>query len=186
MTLLTIHPEDRPDEALALRDPDEIADRLWEAGVLFERWTAEHDFTPDASQEEVISAYQRSVNRLIDRYEFRTADVISLRPDHPEKDALRTRFLSEHTHAEFEVRFFVEGCGLFYLHIGDRVYMILCEQGDLLSVPAGVKHWFDMGENPSFKCIRLFTNPEGWVAQYTGNPIAESFPSFEQHLARHS
>ena len=186
MTLLTIHPEDRPDECLALRDPDEIADRLWEVGVLFERWTAEHGFTPEASQEEVISAYQTSVNRLVDRYEFRTADVISLRPDHPEKDALRTRFLSEHTHAEFEVRFFVEGRGLFYLHIGDQVHMILCEQGDLLSVPAGVKHWFDMGELPSFKCIRLFTNPEGWVAQYTGNPIAERFPSLEQHLARHS
>ena len=186
MTLLTIHPEDRPDECLALRDPDEIADRLWEVGVLFERWTAEHGFTPEASQEEVISAYQTSVNRLVDRYEFRTADVISLRPDHPEKDALRTRFLSEHTHAEFEVRFFVEGRGLFYLHIGDQVHMILCEQGDLLSVPAGVKHWFDMGKLPSFKCIRLFTNPEGWVAQYTGNPIAERFPSFEQHLARHS
>jgi 1,2-dihydroxy-3-keto-5-methylthiopentene dioxygenase len=185
MTLLTIHPEDRPDETEALRDPDHIADRLWDVGVLFERWTTEQDFTAEASQEEVISAYQISVNRLIDRYEFHTADVISLCPDHPQKSELRSKFLSEHTHAEFEVRFFVEGRGLFYLHIGDRVYLMLCEQGDLLSVPAGMKHWFDMGEHPCFKCIRLFTSPEGWIAQYTGNPIAERFPTFEQHLARY-
>jgi 1,2-dihydroxy-3-keto-5-methylthiopentene dioxygenase len=186
MSLLTIHPENRPDEAVAIRDPETIADALWDVGVLFERWTAAQAFTPDASQEEVISAYQSSMNRLIDRYEFRTTDVISLRPDHPDKVKLREKFLSEHTHAEFEVRFFVEGKGLFYLHPDDRVFLVLCEQGDLLSVPAGVKHWFDMGEHPDFRCIRLFSDPEGWIAHYTGNPIAERFPTFEQHLARHS
>ena len=186
MSLLTIHPENRPDEAVAIRDPETIADALWKAGVLFERWTVEHAFRPDASQEEIIAAYQNSVNRLIDRYEFRTADVISLRPDHPDKLALREKFLSEHTHAEFEVRFFVEGRGLFYLHVGDQVLVMLCEQGDLLSIPAGVKHWFDMGEQPDFKCIRLFSNPDGWVAHYTGDPIAKSFPAFEQYLTQYA
>jgi 1,2-dihydroxy-3-keto-5-methylthiopentene dioxygenase len=186
MSLLTIHPENRPDEALAFRDPEAIADALWDIGVLFERWTAEQTFAPDASQEAVIAAYQGSVNRLINRYEFRTADVISLRPDHPDKVALREKFLSEHTHAEFEVRFFVEGQALFYLHPDDRVFLVLCQQGDLLSVPAGVKHWFDMGEQPNFKCIRLFSDPAGWIANYTGDPIAERFPTIDQHLARHS
>ena len=64
-------------------------------------------------------------------------------------------------------------------------YMFLTKD-DLLSVPAGIKHWFDMGEQPDFKCIRLFTNTEGWVADYTGSPIADSFPRFEQFLASHA
>jgi len=186
MTLLTIHPEDQPDEMEILNDPTQIAHKLDEVGVLFERWTAEQNFSPEASQDDIIHAYQTSVDRLIDRYEFRTADVVSLRPDHPQKAELRAKFLNEHTHGEFEVRFFVEGRGLFYLHIDRRVWIVLCEQGDLLSVPAGVKHWFDMGENPDFKCIRLFSNPEGWVAQYTGDPIARSFPTFEKFLAQHA
>jgi 1,2-dihydroxy-3-keto-5-methylthiopentene dioxygenase len=186
MTLLTIHPDDRPDEMTVLDDPTKIARKLDEVGVLFERWTAEQAFTPEASQEDIISAYQTSVNRLIDRYEFQTADVVSVRPDHPQKSELRAKFLNEHTHAEFEVRFFVEGRGLFYLHIDKKVWLVLCEKGDLLSVPAGVKHWFDMGENPDFKCIRLFSNPEGWVAHFTGDPIAERFPTFEQFLASHA
>jgi 1,2-dihydroxy-3-keto-5-methylthiopentene dioxygenase len=186
MTILSVTPDNQPDQATRFTDPEQIARQLEAAGVLFERWTAEQPVSPDAEQAEVLAAYQGSVNRLIDRYEFQTADVVSLRPDHPQKSELRAKFLSEHTHSEFEVRFFVEGRGLFYLHIGDRVYQVLCEQGDLLSVPAGIKHWFDMGEQPDFKCIRLFTNPEGWVADYTGSPIADSFPRFEQFLASHA
>src|SRR3546814_6097561 len=86
---------------------------------------------------------------------------------------MRAKFLSEHTHADDEVRFFVEGSGQFYLHMNDRVYVMLCEAGDLISVPAGTRHWFDTGPNPMFTAIRLFVSPDGWVADFTGDPIAD-------------
>lgn len=183
MSLLTIHPENRPEQAKPIRDPDLIAEKLWEIGVLFERWTADHEFSPDADQDTVIAAYRRDVNRLIDRYELHSVDVISLHPDHPQKEELRAKFLSEHTHDDFEVRFFVEGKGLFYLHPDDNVYIVQCEQGDLISIPAHTRHWFDMGDDPDFKCIRLFAKPEGWVASFTGTHIAEKFPKFDQYRA---
>lgn len=183
MSRLTIYPEKGPDGGVSTDDPAEIAMQLAGINVLFERWSTDRVFTSEASQEEVIDAYRSSVDRLFDRYEFRSVDVVSLRPDHPDKKAMRAKFLSEHTHSEFEVRFFVDGRGLFYLHHDSRVFLVLCERGDLLSVPSGVKHWFDMGEHPDFKCIRLFTNPDGWVAQFTGDSIAERFPSFEDYLA---
>jgi len=186
MSLLTIHPENRPEEAETVREPEAIAQKLWEIGVLFERWTADREFSPDADQESVIAAYRQSIDRLIDRYEFRSVDVISVGPDHPQKAELRAKFLNEHTHDDFEVRFFVEGRGLFYLHPNDKVYVLLCEQGDLISVPAHTRHWFDMGENPNLKAIRLFTAPEGWVARFTGDTIAGIFPKLEQFLARHA
>jgi 1,2-dihydroxy-3-keto-5-methylthiopentene dioxygenase len=186
MTLLTVHSADQPNQFVAYADPEQIAEKLWEIGVLFERWQAEQAFTPEAGQETVIGAYRSSIDRLIDRYEFHSVDVVSLKPDHPQKQELRGKFLSEHTHDEFEVRFFVEGKGLFYLHPDDRVFVVLCEQGDLISVPGMIKHWFDMGENPHFKCIRLFTTPEGWVASFTGDPIAERFPNFDEYLAKHT
>jgi 1,2-dihydroxy-3-keto-5-methylthiopentene dioxygenase len=103
-------------------------------------------------------------------------DVISLVPDHPDREALRRKFLDEHTHAEDEVRFFVAGSGQFTLHIGPRVYEVLCEAGDLIGVPDGTPHWFDMSESPYFVAIRLFTNREGWVADFTGTDIAQRFP----------
>ena len=110
---------------------------------------------------------------------FKSVDVISLSPDHPDKDEFRQKFLKEHTHTDDEVRFFVSGSGLFSLHVNEKVYELLCTQGDLISVPDGTRHWFDMGPNPSFACIRIFTNTEGWVAHFTGSDIADRFNRLE-------
>jgi 1,2-dihydroxy-3-keto-5-methylthiopentene dioxygenase len=89
---------------------------------------------------------------------------------------MRKKFLDEHFHKEDEVRFFVAGSGLFTLHVDDKVYEILCEAGDLVGVPDGTKHWFDMGPEPSFVAIRFFTEPDGWVGHFTGTDIAQRFP----------
>lgn len=183
MTMLRVYPEGDARRGRAVEDFDAIASELHAIGVRFERWTASRELGPDASQEDVLSAYGESVDRLMREYDFKSADVISLRPDHPDRVALRNKFLDEHIHTDFEVRFFVEGRGLFYIHSNNHVYGVLCERGDLISVPANTRHWFDMGGEPSFKCIRLFTTPEGWVAQYTGDTIAKNFPRFEQFVA---
>ncbi|WP_127476850.1 1,2-dihydroxy-3-keto-5-methylthiopentene dioxygenase [Sulfurivermis fontis] len=162
---------------------DAIAAQLSPLGVRFEQWQASAPLSAEAGQDEVLAAYREPVERLTREYGFQSVDVVSLRPDHPQRAELRGKFLSEHVHADFEVRFFVDGSGLFYLHIGERIYLVLCEQGDLISVPANTPHWFDMGEHPDFKCIRLFTVPDGWVAQFTGSGIAAHFPSFDQFVA---
>lgn len=184
MTALTIYPETQPGNGQHFSAPDAIQAQLAAIGVQFERWIAECDFAADADQDAVLQAYRSSIDQLMRQYGFQSVDVISLKPDHPDKAKLRAKFLAEHTHDDFEVRFFVEGRGLFYLHVNGKVYAVLCEQGDLISVPADTTHWFDMGENPAFKCIRLFTTPDGWQAKFTGSGIAKQFPSFEQYLAR--
>lgn len=163
----------------SIQDHDAISAQLRGIGVRFERWQAHQPLSATATQEQVIAAYRGSVDRLMTEYGFESVDVIALRPDHPERQALRQKFLDEHVHTDFEVRFFVEGKGLFYIHAEDKIYGVMCEQGDLISVPAGARHWFDMGAEPDFRCIRLFTTPAGWVANYTGDAIARSFPTFE-------
>ncbi len=103
-----------------------------------------------------------------------------LHPIIPRRMKLRNMFLSEHTHSDFEVRYFVYGSGTFYLHIDDRVHVILCEGGDFISVPANTTHWFDMGTRPNFKAIRFFSIPDGWVATFTGSDISKRFPTHDQ------
>ena len=179
MAFLTIYPDVSAEQGDVVRDFDVIASRLGEIGVELEHWKADQPLGKEASQEEVLEAYKDSIDKLNKRYGFKSIDVIGLNPDHPEKDTLRQKFLAEHTHADFEVRFFVEGCGLFYLHANDKVYTLLCEKGDLISVPANTTHWFDMGTSPFFKCIRFFTTPEGWVGNFTGSDIADRFPDFD-------
>lgn len=184
MSRLYIFEETQPQSAtVASSDPATIVDTLHLLGVRFERWKPRVELAPGAAPEAVIGAYRKDIDRLMQAGGYRAVDVISLSPDHPERDVLRQRFLNEHTHAEDEVRFFVAGSGLFTLHIDTRIYQVLCEAGDLISVPANTRHWFDMGPAPFFVAIRLFTNPEGWVAHFTNDDIASRFPRFESALA---
>jgi len=159
---------------------DEIRQILHGLGVRFERWEADREITPGMTSDEILDAYAREIERLKQEEGYVTVDVISLQPDNPDREALRQKFLSEHTHSEDEVRFFVDGEGMFYLHLEDKVYQVHCCRNDLISVPAGTPHWFDMGPEPRFTALRLFNNPEGWVANPTGSDIADRHPRFEQ------
>lgn len=182
MSRLRIYGETRPEAPLAvLTEHAAIAHELAQVGVRFEQWQATQPLVPGASQDEVIAAYRGDIDRLMREEGYRSVDVISLTPDHPDRAALRAKFLGEHTHAEDEVRFFVAGAGQFTLHIDDKVYEVLCESGDLIGVPDRTRHWFDMSESPYFIAIRLFTNADGWIAEFTGEDIAERFPRMSPH-----
>jgi len=157
-----------------------IARELAAIGARVERWSASAPLKPDATPAEILAAYGHEIDRLKSERGYAGADVVSIKPGNPNWPALRRKFLAEHTHDDDEVRYFVEGSGAFYLHIGDRVLEVVGEAGDLLSVPKGVSHWFDGGEVGDFTCIRVFTNQEGWVAHYTGDAIAEAFPRYEK------
>ncbi len=150
-----------------------IAAKLAEHGVRFERW-------PTRGGEGALRVYAPEIARLSRERGYRGADVVQLRDPPPEQAAqARAKFLEEHRHGEDEVRFFVEGAGMFALRYAERVLLVCCEQGDLLSVPAGTRHWFDMGTRPHFCAIRMFGSEAGWLAAFTGDPIAQRFPSFD-------
>ncbi|MEG3143242.1 cupin [Sphingomonas sp. RT2P30] len=159
-------------------DLETIASELAQVEVVFERWPT-LDLGDIGDPAAILDLYAPEIARLKARGGYRSVDVMSLAPNHPERATLRDKFLSEHVHAEDEVRFFVDGAGLFTLHEGGRVFNMLCTAGDLIAVPAGMKHWFDMGAAPRFTVIRLFVNPDGWVARFTGDPIAARFPRHE-------
>ncbi|WP_038920011.1 acireductone dioxygenase [Dickeya sp. MK7] len=177
MSALTIFSDtDAREPVWQSRDAEAIKQQLSAINVRFERWQADRELSASPAAEEVLSAYQHEIDKLVAEKGYQSWDVISMRADNPQKAALRTKFLSEHTHGEDEVRFFVEGAGLFCLHVDGRIFQILCEKNDLLSVPAGIPHWFDMGSEPHFTAIRLFDNPDGWIAHFTGDAIADAYP----------
>ncbi len=164
---------------LETTDGARIAAELAPLGVQFERWSASVPLPAGATDADVCAAYAPEIERLKSTGGYETVDVIRLAKGTPDTEPLRAKFLNEHAHAEDEVRFFVEGRGAFYLHANDRVYQTVCVRGDLISVPAETKHWFDMGIDPEFTAIRLFIEPAGWVANFTGDTIASRFPTLE-------
>ena len=180
MSRLRIFHDTRPDTPeFESRDGDAIARELRKIGVAFERWQASAPIQAGASQDEVIAAYRADIDRITAERGFTTIDVISIAPDNPKREELRAKFLDEHFHKEDEVRFFVAGSGLFTLHVDDKVYEVECVKDDLIAVPDGTTHWFDMGPEPSFVAIRFFTEPDGWVGHFTGTDIAQRFPRYE-------
>ena len=190
MAYLTIYTDEaEPVETLATNDEVEIRETLAARGVGYTRWPLADGLTDDAPPDAVLAAYAEPIARLESEAGYIHIDVAALHPsDDPEwaakAAAARQKFLTEHTHAEDEVRFFVSGSGIFYLHIDDEVCAVLGERGDLLSVPKGTTHWFDMGTRPDFTAVRFFRDEAGWVGEFTGDPIAERIPDFDTIVAR--
>lgn len=178
-TLYIYSDKDAHQADVVTQDQAEISAKLKKKGVRFEQWYAEFAINCDSTSESILEAYAEPIKQLQAEGGYQAVDVINMTPDHPDKNVLRNKFLDEHRHSEDEVRFFVKGDGLFYLHLDDGVYAVQCCKNDLVSVPANTKHWFDMGDSPNFTAIRLFTNPDGWVANYTGEKIADEFPRYE-------
>ena len=163
-------------------DAGQIKTELAGRGIRFERWSAALELPAEADQEAILAAYGPEIARVQANGNYPTVDAIRLAPDHPDRASLRQKFLAEHTHSEDEVRFFVEGRGLFCLHVGEEVLQVLCERNDWIAVPAGTRHWFDMGPKPKFCALRFFANPDGWVANFTGDAIAQNFPLLDELL----
>jgi 1,2-dihydroxy-3-keto-5-methylthiopentene dioxygenase len=177
MSRLTIFADSAPDAAvLRTEDGDVMATELSRIGVEFARWESPVTLSPEDSAEVILEAYRPYLDALMGTKGAGSADVIKLTPDNPAVPALREKFLSEHLHTEDEIRFFVHGSGHFVMHVDGRVYDALCEAGDLISVPANTKHWFDAGEKPFFTALRVFTDTSGWVAHFTGDQISARFP----------
>ncbi|NKF22958.1 1,2-dihydroxy-3-keto-5-methylthiopentene dioxygenase [Solimonas marina] len=180
MTTLTVYSDQDPSRVLGeYTDVAAIREQLAAIGVEFERWEASKPLSATADPDEVIAAYRAEIDKLNAKYGFVSVDVVSMHPEHPQADAARGKFLSEHTHDDFETRFFVDGEGAFYIRASGKVYLTVCTKGDLINLPANITHWFDMGPKPNFKAIRFFRIAEGWVGHFTGDTIADRFPKFE-------
>ncbi len=141
-------------------------------GIDHERWAPSHALPDGASADEVLAAYGAEVARLKARGGYVTADVIDVTPATPNLEAMLAKFRLEHWHDEDEVRFVLEGRGVFFIHPRDRdVFAIEVGPGDLIRVPRGTWHWFDLCEDRRIRAIRLFQDPAGWTPRYTDSGV---------------
>lgn len=169
-----------PDKNITLTDSSEIKIFFNQRGIYFDQWTCDVIFDDKATQEEILNAYEKDLKPFMENGGYQTADVISINSLTENYEAIRAKFLAEHTHSEDEIRFFVDGQGLFWFNLEtEPIFNLLCQKGDLISVPEGTKHWFDAGEvNPFVKAIRIFIDTTGWTPHYTGTEIEKRYSIF--------
>jgi 1,2-dihydroxy-3-keto-5-methylthiopentene dioxygenase len=165
-----------PDENREISDPDEIRAALAPYGIRYEKWEVEGRVGQDAASEEILAAYAPEIERLKAQGGFVTADVINVNPQTPNLDAMLAKFSKEHTHSEDEVRFTVKGSGVFHINpVNGPVIAIQVESGDLINVPRGMQHWFDLCNDRTIRCIRLFEDAAGWTPHYVESGVHEDY-----------
>jgi 1,2-dihydroxy-3-keto-5-methylthiopentene dioxygenase len=165
-----------PSENVVLQQPDAIGSFLSRYAIDYAQWTPNAPVAADAPPDAVLAAYAREVNALKESGGYVTADVIDVRAETPNLDAMLAKFNREHWHDEDEVRFIVEGRGVFHVHpAGGPVFAIEVEAGDLIRVPRGTHHWFDLCAERRIRAIRLFQDPSGWTPHYTGSGVDQGF-----------
>ena len=171
MAIVTI-----PDENRTLNDQDAVAKFLSTVGIDYERWEASFPIASDAQTEEILAAYSAEIDKLKTRGGYVTADVIDVNANTPGLEAMLAKFNREHWHDEDEVRFIIRGRGIFHIHPpGKPVLAIEVEAGDLIRVPRGTLHWFNLCESREIRAIRLFQDAAGWAPNYSESGVDASY-----------
>ena len=165
-----------PSQNRTLTEPAAVRKYLAGIGIDHEHWEPSHPVAANAPAEEVLAAYSSEIERLQAQGGYVTADVIDVHAQTPGLEAMLNKFNSEHWHDEDEVRFIIEGRGLFHIHPRNApVIAIEVEAGDLLRVPRGTWHWFDLCPDRRIRAIRLFQNPAGWTPHYTQSGVDKNY-----------
>jgi 1,2-dihydroxy-3-keto-5-methylthiopentene dioxygenase len=165
-----------PTQSRVIEGADAVRTFLASYGIDYERAVPGRSVAADAPAADLLDAYKDKIDELKTQGGYVTADVIDVFPHTPNLDAMLNKFSSEHWHDEDEVRFIVEGRGLFHIHPqnGD-VFAIEVEAGDLIRVPRGTHHWFDLCADRRIRAIRLFQDPSGWTPHYTQSGVDQNF-----------
>lgn len=155
-------------------DPAEVSKVLKAANVIYEKWGTERlpanlssRNLSDGEKQALLKAFDAEIQGLYKTRGYKTADVVTLYPDTPNIDVMLAKFDKNHFHTDDEVRFIVQGRGVFTLFPkdGEPIDAEL-HPGDFITVPANYKHYFKLCADKQITAIRIFTDPAGWVANY--------------------
>ena len=161
-----------PRKDVTLTDADDIREYLATISIDYERWENVRSIADDASDDEILNAYSSEIEQLKQQGGYVTADVINVVPTTPGLDAMLAKFNREHWHDEDEVRFIVKGHGLFHIApVDGDVVAIEMEAGDMIRVPRGTRHWFNLCGDRTVRAIRLFQDVSGWTPHYTESGV---------------
>lgn len=154
-------------------------------GMIYETWGIErlngrlkNSYALEVEdQRAILDLYASEISGLKSRQGYITQDIVVLSDATPNLDAILEKFRREHHHADDEVRFVVDGSGIFSVRKNVLIFDVTVTAGDLIVVPAYTRHGFDLTHERKIKCIRIFKDPAGWVAIYDKPVVSQSAPA---------
>jgi 1,2-dihydroxy-3-keto-5-methylthiopentene dioxygenase len=159
----------------------DISRELAKLNVTLNHWPIENESTrqllqqatlTDAEKAAVLSSLDGYFQELKDNQGYQDRDLVVLHPDIPNLDTLLGKFERCHTHADDEVRYIIDGEGVFGFVFPDGSQAELTIQPEeYINVPANSEHWFHLTASKRVKAVRYFTSTAGWVPEYTETAI---------------
>jgi len=163
-----------------IRGEENVKAFLESQHVLYEHWDTsklpehlrEKFVLSDDEKNEVLQTYDAEIRDLANRRGYKTWDIITLSDATPNLDELLKKFENVHTHTEDEVRAITAGHGIFVIKGAEDVgyFDVELEAGDVISVPEEHPHFFTLMEDRQIVAVRLFIEPQGWIAQPYNDP----------------
>ncbi len=176
------------ENGVKLTDLDAIAAELsplkiqlsaWSTGSEVQSLLAKQVLT-DEEKEQVLVGLDHYFEQLKTDLGYTSRDLIVLHADVPNLEVMLAKFDKVHTHADDEVRYIVDGEGVFGFVRPDGSQVELTVQAEeYINVPAGTEHWFYLTASRRVKAVRYFAGTEGWTPEYTGTEIKFSQPSLQ-------
>ena len=165
-----------PAQDRVLSEQKAVTEFLAAVGIDHERWTPSHPLAATATADEVLAAYDPEIARLKAKGGYVTADVIDVRAETPNLETMLAKFSREHWHDEDEVRFILEGSGVFFIHPREgEVFAIEVGPGDLIRVPRRTRPRFDLCAERRIPAIPQLQDASGWTPRYTESGVDAGF-----------
>lgn len=176
MSSLTVYQQSSPQYPdKLLSHAEDIASTLAAVGIQFSQVPVQQPVIAGTSSAELMDACRVQLAQLMVAHGFISAEVLSLCDERGEGSELARALRFEQSCQPAHLHYCLAGRGLLALHIGEYVYSLLYEKGDLLLMPAGTAHWFDGGEHPRFAVLRLFDSPQVPVFAPVDGDFAAAF-----------
>ncbi|MBX9762204.1 MAG: acireductone dioxygenase [Pseudomonadaceae bacterium] len=181
MSSLTVTHQSTPEYPdKLLTHSEDIASTLARVGAQFAQHPVAQPVVAGTPGAEVLAACQVQVEHLLSHCGFAHADVLSLCDERGEGSELATTLAQPRLCESASALYVLAGRCLLALHIGEYVYSLVCEKGDLLQLPAGCVHWLDVGEHPRVALLCLFAGAQQAVFLPANSACAGAMPGLDE------
>lgn len=170
MSILSVFHSSSPQLAhKVLTHHEDIAATLAEQGVQFARHEHGLRIRPGSAEAQVREEAAGLIDTLMTAHGCKGLMLLNRDGEQLAEVDLR----DEHAHDAVEAFAVVSGRGQISLRLGEQVFALLCEKGDVLVVPAQTRRWIDLGDTPFCLALRLFGSEQDITM--TGDEQARQF-----------
>lgn len=155
-----------------------LSDSLSQLNATWGRWETDPMCSPESTRAALLGSLPAELKPLHRRPEAGAIDLIQLDSHTPGWPELRRTWQRLQARSGLTLHAVLEGTLVVYLQTGDGYLGVLCEAGEWLAIPAGVRHARDAGEAPDLALLMLFASAEDIVSD-TGVGDGPELPSLD-------